>query len=87
MADLIQIGVVWQKNKKDGSVFFSGKMGDTASILIFNNLDKLKPGAKDNLPDYKIFITKPQPKEFVKPEDSKPQTFKNDYLSDDDIPF
>lgn len=55
LGDLVPIGALW---KQEGKKHLKGKLGD-ANLFIFPNKFK----EKDNHPDYKVFVAKPQKKE------------------------
>jgi uncharacterized protein (DUF736 family) len=58
MSELVKIGALWQNQKRDGTHFLSGKMGD-ATLLILPNREKQEG---DKLPDFSVFVTTPKPK-------------------------
>ena len=68
----IPLGGLWANQMKDGSMYFSGSLGQ-GKIVIFPNGYK----DKDSDPDYKMYLTEKQKKE---PTTSAP-------ANSEDIPF
>lgn len=68
MADLIKIGSLWKGSDKNGNEMFSGNvdvpvevtLDDTKRIVILHNERK----EADNHPDFQIFVTKNEPREW-----------------------
>ncbi len=58
MSDKVKIGALWENhNEKDGSVWFSGKLGDANLTVSPNQFKK-----EDKHPDYIVYVSKPEKK-------------------------
>ena len=53
MSEMIKLTGLW-KHEKDGQVYYTGKLGATASVLIFKN----KYHEKDSDPDLVLYLGK-----------------------------
>ena len=67
--NMIKLTGLWRKESRDGGVFYSGKLGYNASLLIFRN--KHKRSEKD--PDLVLYLAKSEKKE-KQLEDPDPDT-------------
>lgn len=55
---MIELAALWLKETKDGSEYMSGKLNGL-NVFVFKNNYK----EKENQPDYKIYLSKPEKKE------------------------
>jgi hypothetical protein len=66
---LIMLTGLWKKESKDGKVFYSGRLGYGASLLLFRN--DQKRGDRD--PDLIVYVAKGNRKEKPEAESSQPE--------------
>jgi len=74
-APMIKLGGLWRTEGKDGSVFFSGKLGYGTRLLLFKNQHK----RSDKDPDLVIYL--------AKSEEKKREAPAGDADSDPFVPF
>ena len=79
MSDLIPLGALWKHEKNDGTIYFSGVLGD-ARVYVFPNTKK----EKDNQPDYRLVVG---PKKKKEDNATNEQPVQGAVVGGDDIPF